>query len=1649
MRSCAQKEMAERGEVVSSAYRFRKYTWKFLFTWILFLGFFHPTPGQNVERLGFNSRRRTSSPCYDDQSRPQRCMPEFSNAAFNLHVEATNTCGVRGPTEYCLQTSATGARKSCEICDNTYRDLAHPPDYLTDLNDNNNETWWQSETMYEGLQYPTQVNLTLHLAKAFDITYVRLKFHTPRPESFAIYKRTSEDGPWIPYQYYSATCRETYLLPDSSYVSRDEERKALCTSEFSDISPLTGGNVAFSTLEGRPSAYNFENSPLLQEWVTATDIRISLNRMNTFGDEIFGDPKVLKSYYYAITDFAVGGRCKCNGHASVCFVTGESHGKQILACQCEHNTTGPDCNECLPFYNDLPWARATAANANECQPCNCNGRSEKCYFDRQLYERTGHGGHCTECRDHTAGPHCERCKENFYEREDGRCVPCNCDPTGSRGLQCNRQGQCQCKPGVDGERCDRCSSNYYDFTSQGCRPCGCNVAGSVNSKPSCDAVTGTCRCKDNVEGQRCDRCKPGFFSLQEENEFGCLPCFCYGHSSVCRSAPGYSKVAIESTFTRGNENWKAQLKSGREISFQFNPIIQNIGVDSPGRDPVYFVAPDRFLGDQRSSYNQFLSFTLRIGDGTPRATVEDIIIEGSGLTISQPIFGQGNPLPAVKNQDYKFRLHEHSIYGWNPRLNAHDFISVLSNLTNVKIKGSYSVQGTGFLDNIQLDSAYRSPIGFEATWIEMCTCPEGYVGQFCESCGPGFRHDPPGGGEFARCVPCNCNNHAEYCDSESGRCICEHNTAGDNCEHCASGYYGNALHGSLDDCQPCPCPNNGACVILPNEQVACLQCPTGYAGHRCDLCVDGYFGDPNGHYGISKPCKSCECNGNIDLNAVGNCNMKTGECLKCIYNTGGSQCDTCLPGYYGDALAMPKGDCKACNCYPPGTLPEAVDNGILTCDLGSGRCHCQPHVSGRQCDQCDDGYWNLDSGNGCELCNCDPIGAFNRTCNVRTGQCFCRPGINGKRCDMCLPNHYGYSLEGCRACECDPVGSTLPHCDDSGQCECRPNVEGRQCDRCKENKYNKDAGCIDCPPCYNLVQDAVNEHRAKLDELAKLLDEIRENPQVINDLDFEKKLEEVAKRVDDLLDDARRASGGDGNLVGQLNELKNRIEDVQKIAGKVADKIYDAGGISEQGRRNITLAEEAIKRAQDALANARRYLETEGLDALEKAKERSDKFGQQSHRMSEIAREARHRADEHQEEAVVIERLAEEALNTSTEAYQLAKGMIDMQDETRDEIRRLRNQLDDTADLLQETKDIAQEAQDESNKAYDDALDIYTDASSVTIPDVDVPRMKDKAQYIIEEARKIRGNADGLIEDNQELMDKIEDQKSEAEELLAEGMRQQQIGDEMLADTDAALAKAKEAVASGDRTLEEANNTLDTLKKFDKLVKDSKDEADDALKKAPEIERLIEEAEEKTKDAEDALSGAGKNAMFARDIAREAQKIAEQASDEADGIRKDADQTKDKAGQLRDQANDLAGEVAETADRMKDYENQADKDEELAEEALKRANQAKTSATDASKKVKGGLDAVDRIMNALEDLDDIDLGLLEELEKRLAEAEEELKDPNLDKQMNELRKARNDQHRWMRDYEKEIEQLKKDVQNIKEIKDALPEECYKRVVLEP
>uniref|UniRef100_A0A8C4DZT0 Laminin subunit gamma-1 n=1 Tax=Dicentrarchus labrax TaxID=13489 RepID=A0A8C4DZT0_DICLA len=1169
--------------------------------------------------------RAAMDECTDERDAPQRCMPEFVNAAFNVTVVATNTCG-SPPEEYCVQTGATGVTKSCHICDSRDSGNHHSAVYLTDYNNQQDTTWWQSQTMLAGIQYPDSINLTLHLGKSFDITYVRLKFHTSRPESFAIYKRTSEGGPWVPYQYYSGSCEKTYQKAGRGFIrTGEDEQQALCTDEFSDISPLTGGNVAFSTLEGRPSAYNFDNSPVLQDWVTATDIRVTLNRLNTFGDEVFNDPKVLKSYYYAISDFAVGGRCKCNGHASECV----KNSRGQLLCNCKHNTEGDDCNVCKPFYNDRPWRRATAENPNECLPCDCSGKSSECYFDGELYRATGHGGHCRNCADNTDGPNCERCLDNYYREQSGRCLPCGCNTVGSESPQCDNRGMCACKPGVTGEKCDRCQPGYHSLTEAGCRPCSCSPSGSTQE---CDVNTGQCRCKENVEGFSCDRCKLGYFNLDPTNPQGCTPCFCFQHSSVCDSAEGFSVHSVSSSFYRGNTSRRRHAKtqkmylttvSGYEL-IRDNPTVRQTNVSQLTSSvltsrcvfPVFLCVTEKFLGNQMLSYGQNLSLSFRVDRRDTRLSAEDLVLEGANLRVAVPLIAQGNAYPNENMQTYA----DHQPLGLpetspqpdrhqDPRhLQREEYARTDKHFTVVKVDNSDSLcyanesvsPGAGYLDDVSLVTARRAP-GVPARWVEQCTCPQGYQGQHCEQCTLGYRRARPELGAFSPCEPCNCNGHSDDCNANTGACDCQDNTAGLSCERCKDGFYGDATRGTSGDCQPCPCPAGATCaVVLKTREVVCTNCPTGTTGKRCELCDDGFFGDPLGQSGPVRACRACKCSDNIDPNAVGNCNRETGECLKCIYNTDGFFCDRCKDGFYGNALATnPADKCKPCSCSPSGTVDRQTG-----CSQVTGQCQCLPNVAERDCSACQPGFFNLQSGNGCERCNCNPIGSTNGQCDITTGQCECQPGVTGLHCERCEVNFFGFSSSGCKPCDCDPEGSQSGQCKEDGRCECRPGFVGARCDMCEENYfYNRSApGCQQCPSCYSLVRDKVrtaqrittgatsdssvwdacttvtdclslqvNQQRQKLHDLQTLIDNLGSGQDTVTDKAFEDRLKEAERAIMELLEEAQTSKGNTASafLRNTENELSpemidpthkmdaDQIEKIAKDANDTSTKAYN------------------------------------------------------------------------------------------------------------------------------------------------------------------------------------------------------------------------------------------------------------------------------------------------------------------------------------------------------------------------------------------------------------------------------------------------------------------------------------------------------------
>ncbi|XP_019618556.1 PREDICTED: basement membrane-specific heparan sulfate proteoglycan core protein-like [Branchiostoma belcheri] len=181
------------------------------------------------------------------------------------------------------------------------------------------------------------------------------------------------------------------------------------------------------------------------------------------------------------------------------------------------------------------------------------------------------------------------------------------------------------------------------------------------------------------------------------------------------------------------------------------------------------------------------------------------------------------------------------------------------------------------------------------------------------------------------CDQCNCNGHSNDCDPVSGRCQnCEHNTMGNSCERCLPGFVGDPRKGTPNDCQPlalCDCNNH---AIECDVSGKCLNCQHNTAGDRCESCAPGYEGDATrGTEQDCQPIARCNCNGHSN-----DCDSQ-GNCLNCQHNTMGVHCERCVPGYYGDPRRGTPGDCQAlpaCNCY--GHSNDCDQYG--QCRVGSG-----------------------------------------------------------------------------------------------------------------------------------------------------------------------------------------------------------------------------------------------------------------------------------------------------------------------------------------------------------------------------------------------------------------------------------------------------------------------------------------------------------------------------------------------------------------------------------------------------------------------------------------------------------------------------------------------------------------------------------------
>nr|XP_020636311.1 laminin subunit beta-3 [Pogona vitticeps]XP_020636312.1 laminin subunit beta-3 [Pogona vitticeps]XP_020636313.1 laminin subunit beta-3 [Pogona vitticeps] len=342
---------------------------------------------------------------------------------------------------------------------------------------------------------------------------------------------------------------------------------------------------------------------------------------------------------------------------------------------------------------------------------------------------------------------------------------------------------------------------------------------------------------------------------------------------------------------------------------------------------------------------------------------------------------------------------------------------------------------------------------------------------------------------------CFCHGHADRCAAHGagseesntmiqGKCVCQHNTAGPNCERCADFYNDQPWRPAEDDsrneCRRCNCNgHSNKCHFDPAVYQAnggrsggvCEDCQHNTAGRSCEHCKTNFF--RNRRYDLSHPeaCLPCECD--PDGTVPGSsCDPMNGRCV-CKDNVQGDRCHLCKPGFTQLTNLNPQG-CRDCACSILGTRSN------MPCDDETGRCFCLPNVVGAKCDACAVNHWKIASGEGCQPCNCNPQNSLGLQCNQFTGQCTCKEGYSGLTCSnfevqVCPDQTYGDIRTGCRACDCNFQGTVEMGCDkQTGRCLCHPGFTGSRCDQCQRGYCDKHHRCEACHPCFQVYDEELH-----------------------------------------------------------------------------------------------------------------------------------------------------------------------------------------------------------------------------------------------------------------------------------------------------------------------------------------------------------------------------------------------------------------------------------------------------------------------------------------------------------------------------------------------------------------------------------------------
>lgn len=642
-----------------------------------------------------------------------------------------------------------------------------------------------------------------------------------------------------------------------------------------------------------------------------------------------------------------------------------------------------------------------------------------------------------------------------------------------------------------------------------------------------------------------------------------------------------------------------------------------------------------------------------------------------------------------------------------------------------------------------------------------------------------------------------------------------------------------------------------------------------------------------------------------------------------------------------------------------------------------------------------------------------------------------------------------------RGCNCSPEGSVADECDYRGQCHCRPHVVGRACDRCEDNfialgTTPTRGECRECDPCYRLLQPEIEKMRRRLAEIRGKIDAGGGGGgSSITDKNFEDALREVTAFVEKLYQASLQTSNPSSGALAKFRDFQNMLREIRRKVEEIVNRRIALGDQKDTAERNNADSKATIERIEDLIRQLDELIRRRGREALDAARRAEQEFGRQSQEMTSMAEESRRLAEQHEQEANGVKATADEALKTSRDALQLAREAFAKQEETSRSLTQIQRGFSSIQYELDEARRNAEELHRRMKECRDEARKVYDQVRrGGGAPSVSVDDIKRRSRNVQKTAQSLIQVGERLKKQYGPLMESINDKLRTTQQIYEEAVRLQQLLDDLLEEATSAYNIAVEAKAKADGIIAEALETLRVLRNFDDEVQQSKQLADEALQQMGEIERIIVEAETKTRTANGALVGSGQKAERALNDADEALRIANEANDGAMTLLPDMRELGAKAVEERGRAEDLAKEVDDRDRQLEDLENQADDNLRRAEDTERIAKEADNAADTAIDKAEDVIGDLERLLALLAQIGEVNPGFLGKLGDDLEDLEDELRALNLDEQLSRLEVGAKQQQTLISKYTLDLTQLEKDVANIQDIRDALPEGCYKNIKLE-